>query len=318
MNINKLPTINRETLGLVKNELKLLVDKLLNPFDLKLVRASTNRTIDLTGLNVPPQSSQYYAGLNPIIINVDLTDGCTNRWFDLSSESLDPAIFAIRTSLDFGLSGKDLYENVLSTLKEHKSLTGCKNAAEKLGIDTEATLLSEYPAWAAVNPWDSQNMKENFIQFPHAVKRNRSANGLSIETNDPEEIMRIDQDLSLPSHAMQYSTLTEKIKKNGLRYGDRYGYVTAEILVKNDKVRWKPGGEGNHRAAVAAALGYESIPVLVTKVIHAGDIKFWPNVLNGSFSESSAKIIFENIFNAKPPDFQDGWIQKIKHGRVAE
>ena len=295
----------------MKKQIKPLVERLLHTFDLKLVRASMNEPRDLTELNIPPEYCPYYAGIQPFITNVNLVDGRTNRWFDLTGESLDPAVFAIRASLDLGLSGKDLYENILGILEQHKSLTGCSNAAEKLGLYTETTRLREFPEWADVNPWDSQSVEEKFAQFPQLVKGNRGDHGLLIETDNSEEIMRIAQDLSLPSHAMQYAKLTEKIKANGFRYGEAYGYVTAEILVKNGQVRWKPGGDGNHRVAVVSALGNKSIPVLVTRIINYEHHRFWPNVMNGTFEESSAVEVFDSIFYARTPEHQRNWISHV-------
>ena len=197
---------------------------------------------------------------------------------------------------------------ISKVMKQHNQMSPCKNVAEKLGLEGESDLLRKYPAWAAVNPWDSQDIKRKFIEYPQLVKRNRKAHGLVIKTNDPEEIMKIDQEVSLPSHAMQYSSLTENVLKNGFLYGDSYGYINAEILVKNDEFRWKPGGEGNHRVAVAAALKKKSIPVIITKIIDYDDFKFWPNVMSGLFTERAAQKVFNSIFYAECPRFQEQWI----------
>jgi hypothetical protein len=108
---------------------------------------------------------------------------------------------------------------------------------------------------------------------------------------------------------MQYAKLTEQIKNYGFKYGEDYGYVNAEIFIANNMIRWKPGGEGNHRVAVASALGIKSIPVLVTKIIRLDELEYWPNVINGLFNKDQAIKIFYNIFDAKPSKIYNRWIK---------
>ena len=55
-----------------------------------------------------------------MIMNLDLNLGRTNRWFDMSESSLDPAIFAIRTALEKKLSGNKLFNDIFHTLKENR------------------------------------------------------------------------------------------------------------------------------------------------------------------------------------------------------
>ena len=133
-----------------------------------------------------------------------------------------------------------------------------------------------------------------------------------ILSDNPDEIMRDDLENSVPSHARQYTSLVEKIKNHGYKYGNDYGYATAEIFVANNELRWKPGGEGNHRIAVASALNIKNIPVLVTKIIRLEEIEYWPNVVNGLFNKNQATKIFYNIFDAKPSRIFNKWIEKKK------
>lgn len=297
----------------MKKTIKNLVQSALKKIDLELVHSSQNQLADLTNKKIPLHAIQYFAGIKPAIINIDLAAGCTNRWYDLKPGSMDPRIFAIRKSLEQGLVGEELYKSILNILESHKKISKCWNAAEKLGLDSidsiESKKLMNYPAWAAVLPWDNWSIEEKFKKFPLAVKLNRADNGLQIRTNDPDEIMRIDEKHSLPSHARQYAMLTELIKNNGLRYGNKYRYITAEVFIDGAEARWKLGGEGNHRGKVAAALGLKNIPVIVTNVIKIDELRLWPNVINKTFSEKDAKFIFSCIFNARPPSFERLWIE---------
>lgn len=140
----------------------------------------------------------------------------------------------------------------------------------------------------------------------------RADHGLEIQSEDPLEIMQtINDEASLISHAKQYAWLTDEIK-NGFHHGGKYGYIKSEILVDGDDVRWKPGGDGNHRVAAAAALGIESIPVLITKVIRIDEARYWPNVMNQDFDQICAEHVFRQLFNAIPPKYQHPWMKWIQ------
>jgi hypothetical protein len=157
-------------------------------------------------------------------------------------------------------------------------------------------------------PWDSLTIQENFLNFPKSVKVDRAKNGFFIKSDDPNIIMKEDEINSLPSHVNQYVKLINSIKKNGYIPHLKNSFIEVEILLKGDKFCWKPSGEGNHRSTVVASLGYKTIKALVVKIIRFEDIKYWPNVINATFSEEEAKIIFNRFFDACPPKFNEDWI----------
>ena len=296
-----------------KNKIKNTINKFLSIFNLKIIKLDRANPFDLTDKNLNPMTAQYLVGQNQIVINMELSKGRTNNWFDMSKKSLDPAIFSIRKALKKDLTSEDFYSEILSTLQEHRSLTTYKNAAEFLDIDFEQSgNLKSYPWWAEVNPWDNYTFDDEIKHYPNDVKKNRASNGMNILSNDPDEIIIDDFENSLPSHAKQYSKLVKKIKDNNFKYGDDYGYVAAEILISNNELRWKPGRDGNHRVAVASALGFKTIPVLITKIIRLDELEYWPNVMNGSFNSNQATKIFLSIFDAKPSRIHNKWIEKNK------
>lgn len=296
---------------MLKNIIKFSVNSFLSKFNIRIDNLSSVNPYNLIDKDINPLSAHYYAGHKKILININLSDCRTNRWFNMSENSLDPAIFAIRDSLKKNLNINDLYEKILNLLNENLSLGLPKNAAEHLDIEPDLNKkICDYPWWAAVNPWDNRTLDDQLKIYPIEVKKNRAKNGMQIISDDPNEIVRDDIENSLPSHANQYTKLTQLIKKNGFRYGDKYGYVNAELFVANNNFCWKIGDEGNHRATVAAALGMTKIPALMTKIIRLDELDYWPNVINGTFKKDQAIKIFYNIFDAKPSKIYDEWIKK--------
>ena len=295
-----------------KRQIKKIINKILSVFNLRVVKLDADSMIDLTINDNNILSTQYFVGLKKNIVNIEIDKGRTDRWFDMSSKSLDPAIFAIRNALKKDLKGDSFYKNILSTLQTHKSLTSYKNAAKYLDIDfNDEKNLKSYPWWASVYPWDNRTFDDQLKLYPDEVKKNRLINGMKILFDNPDEIMKDDLENSLFSHAKQYAELTEEIKNNGFKYDVNYNHITAEIFVHNDKFCWKVGRDGNHRIAVLVALGFERIPVQITKIIRLDESKYWPNVKLGYFNETQAVNIFYNIFDAKPSKIHDKWIKKF-------
>lgn len=293
-----------------KNKIKLFINKLLSKADLKVVSLRSSGPHDFTNKDSHPLSAQYQFNDNKLIMDIDLSKCRTNRWFSMSKNTLDPTIFAIKNSLKKDLKHKELYINILDILKKQKKLIFFTDAAKLLDINADHIGdIKNYPWWATVYPWENRTFKYNLDHHPYEVKNNRAKNGFKILSNNPNEIMKDDLKNSLSSHAKQYAQLTELIKKNGFKYGGEYGYVTVELFVMNNKFCWKIGGEGNHRAAAAAALGLKKIPALITKIIRLEELEYWPNVINGSFNKDQASKIFYNIFDAKPSKIFNDWIK---------
>jgi len=294
-----------------KKKIIFSLNNFLSKFNIKIINLTSNEPYNLTNIDVNPLTAQYFAGHKKILMNVDLSKCRTNRLFDMSEKTSDPAIFAIKKSLEQNLKNEELYANILNILNENNFLGLAKNAAEYLNIEYDlGDKISNFPWWAAVNPWDNRNFEDQLKYYPIEVKKNRAKNGMRILSDDPYEIVRDDIENSLPSHTQQYVKLIKLIKKNGFKYGNEFGYVAVELFINNNKYCWKIGDEGNHRSVVAAALGFKKIPAIITKIIRLDEIDYWPNVINGLFSKEQANKVFYDIFEAKPSKFYQRWIEK--------
>ena len=297
---------------MIKNKIKKIIDSFFSLFNLKIIKLNSFEPINLTKSEINPIIAQYMVGQKPMVIEINLKKGRTNYWFDLTDKSLDPGILAVKNALKKNLKDETLYKEILNTLIDHRSAMKCKNAAYSLNIDSiEDNDIKKFSWWNIVYPWDDISFEENEKNFPYQIKSNRWHNGMKILSNDPNKIIEEDFKNSLDSHAKQYVSLLNKIMKQGVKFGSKYGYITAEIFISKNKFCWKPGKEGNHRAAVCAALGLEKLPVLVTRVIRLDELEYWPNVIKGHFSKDQAKQIFFDIFNAKPQKINEDWVKKF-------
>ena len=147
-----------------KQQFKKILNKFLSVFNLKIIKLKTD-SMTISYDNI--LSTQYYVGLKKNIVNIETDKGRTDRWFDMSNKSLDPAIFAIRNALKKDLKGDALYKNILSTLQTHNSLMSVKNAAKYLDIDfNEEEKFKVSPWWASVYPWDNRTFDDKLKYYP--------------------------------------------------------------------------------------------------------------------------------------------------------
>ena len=253
------------------------------------------------------------------LLRVPVNLGRTSRWFDLSENSLDPILASLKIALKRDLIDDELYFFLRQMLKIQSKLISPLNAAAVVGISNDSnseSILYDFPAWSFVLPWQVENIKDKFQTFPISVKNDRRKSGFKIDSNDPLEIMKLNKLGSFDSHAKQYTSLLDSISKNGLLQGEKYGHISAFILIDGDSWRWIVGGEGNHRVDVASAIGYTAFDVLVEGVVRKEDSRWWPNVCNGLYTASQAEKVFDDIFNAKPSFIYSSWksyfINKIK------
>ena len=165
---------------MLRNKIKYFINSILSEFNLKIENLDSVEPYTLDQ-NINPLSAQYFAGNKKILINIDLSKCRTNRWFDMSVNSLDPAIFAIRNSLKYNLNSNDLYKNILNILKESQYLVLEKNASEYLNIKSDLNeKITNYSWWAAVCPWDNLTFANKLKNYPFEVKENRKNNGMAV------------------------------------------------------------------------------------------------------------------------------------------
>lgn len=69
---------------------------------------------------------------------------------------------------------------------------------------------------------------------------------------------------------------------------------------------------GQHRVAAAAALGFKTIPVNITRVVRYTEIRHWPQVYRGFWSEGQAQKFIEHLFTFN----SRAWAKKMKLDRM--
>ena len=106
---------------------------------------------------------------------------------------------------------------------------------------------------------------------------------------------------------MRLQKLINSIGVNGFQRNDTPdGDIKGVVLVNSDLETKILLNGGQHRAAVAAAMGFDNIPVrlfptISSTLIRRDDVDFWPYVKSGLFSRNQALTVFDRIFKGIPP-----------------
>lgn len=102
---------------------------------------------------------------------------------------------------------------------------------------------------------------------------------------------------------LEYQRLTclyEQIRTHG--YDRRRGHAHFLVLQRGDAYRFLARGDGNHRLAVMATLGYETIPAVFTLpfIVNVDMVDYWPQVRHGLWTRQQAVAFMDHLFDFEP------------------
>jgi len=208
----------------------------------------------------------------------------TYRGTPIKDHNIDPYIFALSRAILNENKDDFVLEFVTSIMTKIKS---DRSAAEAMQLHDRKDL-QNLPEWCAVLPWEDLLMSDKLKNYPDFFYKKRPELLNSDNNNSlySEEVWK--------SHAIQYYTLIESIRKNGF-YETSWPIVN--ILIKNFQYKISLSSDGNHRMMIASLLNIDKINIKIGSVVNYHDAHLWPNVQNGTYTENEAKAIFDNFFN---------------------
>ncbi len=275
-----------------------------------------NETIDLRNQSNHPSAFVYSEIFKSALLDAKVGHGRIQPGYPLGKDGMAPMQIAAESALR---SREAKIDRIIDVLSEHYRFVQPKNAAEWLGMPVDHGL-SEYPAWAGVYPWRARTIDS--FRRAHENETNRVNKDLGI-------CCEIDQGWSLCGPTDKEKTILEsnrvmelllRMQEEGYcRTNEPDGDIRATALVNEEgEWRWIVTAGGNHRAQIAAALGYEELVINVNLVIFRSDAKYWPHVTDGLYTEREALSVFDNYFEGNPPPVTAEWLRHIpmiKNGR---
>src|SRR5690554_4850764 len=282
---------------------KKLAFKILWHLSWKLGYSLQDRKITpLKPMGDDPRELPYMKDLPYAVLNLPMELGVGLRFFSLSGR-YHPFVVALKEAARNEMQE----ESVIEVLKKYTQLFTLKTANDFLGLsDNEACFPNDSHPYEYTYPWSTllpSQLKKITLDGLTVVNRRY---GLS---SDESLELAGASDEKVKIEASRLIRLVKSIKEKGFnpQHPDSLGGF---VLVSGDQWRWYVHG-GQHRASVLAALGYDTIPVCVRRIVRREDVRFWPNVQAGIFSTQMALTVFDKFFAAEPPPVAQDWVEFV-------
>ena len=286
--------------------MKNLINKSLSQIGFRIVRKKCLEPENFMEVNLSDAHHlSYCQGNNGIVTRVSIDKGRGLPIFSFSGLSLHPFVIAARAALTVD---DDPLLTVKFVLRNYYELVNpsCPNSI--LGLKSEHSELKDLPGWAVVMPWDKENALEWKEKIISSVLSENTRYGKRVGVEYGWAWTGPSSEIKVEIESTRLLSVLYSIQKNGYkRNNGPDGDIVVNVLAKSaDDWVWQSIA-AQHRAAVMAALTYDSVPVRIMKVIRRDDVLSWPNVKRGLYSESEALKIFDDIYSANYKHVTSEW-----------
>lgn len=254
--------------------------------------------VDLRGSMEHPLSAAYRYPRRCLLIEAPI------RWgFGLFHYPLDrpPLLEGISAEV---FESQELGSEILRTrLSDFYRDWRPQSAASFLGLtDDEAPVLASHPPWASSWPWDPMDIAVRAELRREVVSReNYRAIGKKVSIDSGWKFCGPVSDQKLNIELKRLEGLFQEVKVNGFqRHNGVDGDIAITVLcTPNGEWRWHVLS-GHHRFTVMSIMMKETITARVMQFVRRDEVKYWPGVVNGTFSMQSALKIFDRSFDCLP------------------
>ncbi|MBL8552648.1 MAG: hypothetical protein JNL41_00110 [Phenylobacterium sp.] len=246
------------------------------------------------------------AGDRGVVVEARLADGIGLHHFGLAADGCHPFVRA-------AAAGRDCPEApdsaIVEVLRAYYDRVIPGNAADWLGLwpASASPDLLWAPPWAATLPWQTQTPAEWRAAREKGVPNENRLAGRELSIRDGWHACGPVSDQKAAVEAHRVGRLLASLQEHGLRRHDgRDGDIDAVLLRGEGVQRWWVNS-GHHRAAVMSALGYETAPVRIRRVVDLRDVAQWPQVRSGLFQAADAARIVERLLAGELPGVAQAW-----------
>ncbi len=209
-------------------------------------------------------------------------------------------------------------KTIADTLRSYMEQVTIANSAQRLGlIAGEVPLLDQAPPWVIVYPWQNIPVDEAIRLKNRETLDENQRDGVDLDAWQGGASYPLASEVKLESEAKKMLELLTSIRKSGYQINeDPQNGIGAKLLVNESAdVVWCISG-GFHRCCVLAALGYRNVPATVSAIIHRKQVRKWPLVKTGLFSEKTALKLFDNIFHGRGFAEHNQWMEETLSGAI--
>lgn len=260
--------------------------------------------VDLRDRTEDPRTARYFD--KPIVIEAPVAHARCKRM----PRALDHTHPFVRAVLE-AVTQIDPRKSMKRTLAQYYACVQPTTHLDCLGIPEPGWSVCPKPPQCVHNtvlPWSDLTDTEKGLT---AIVRSGKPVLAPVAEHGNQHVGPV-SDEKLELEARKLHSLMESIASRGLyRHNGDDGDILVDVLwASANEWRWMVR-QGQHRAAVAAALGYTTVPVRVATVIERDEFTVWPNVTSGLYPPELALQVFDRFFDATPPPVLNPWYAAI-------
>ena len=178
------------------------------------------------------------------------------------------------------------------------------SSAEKLlGLESESVLLKTLSPWSVQLPWHGESGEQCAENRRLNMKNQAKQHGFSLDYTDgynsfgPVSIRKLELEVE------RLRSIILSVKESSYSENDVINLPTARFLFSESGKCALNILEGNHRACVLAAMGYEEMSFLVNvqDVVHEIEIDSWNGVMDRVYSRNDALSVFNRFIVGQMP-----------------
>lgn len=255
------------------------------------------KPIDIREICNSPVAGCYYGFTQPVVIEAALNKGRGRPLFTMGIKGNHPFIKAAKNYLE---TGKE--ESIREVLEHFYRTVKPQSAASLLNTPEPVEALREFAPWGLVMPWDDMAPAEQEKKVAQSVKKEneREQSTIGIEKGWAWTGPAHSEKITIESRRLK--KVIDSIKADGYyRNNDKGGDIPVTVLKNGKDWVWQ-AKTGQHRAIALSALGYDTLPIRMIKMVRIEDVDYWPNVVNKLFNKDEAVLIFFQIYKSNIPN----------------
>lgn len=193
----------------------------------------------------------------------------------------------------------------LSTYYEHVCPTAAIDTVDL--AETDAPGLRGVPAFSHLLPWSAQDVSEITRGRAKSIRLEGIQNGVLSSIEQGVTSFGPVDEAKLTLEVERLCGLIDSVRSRGFLPHQSESPMKVAALRRDGVNRWMIES-GQHRFAMAAALGVAAVPAMVLRVIRREDAPYWPQVVNGTFTRKGAEKVFDRMFEGRPATVCNDWI----------
>lgn len=252
--------------------------------------------IDIRNICNSPVAVNYYGYTQPLLIEAKLNYGRGRPLFTLGETGNHPFIKAASNYL---MTGKE--ESIREELEYFYHTVKPKCAAQLLNTANVIEEFRKLPPWGLVMPWETENPTEQELRVAESVRKENQQEKSSAGVEKGWAWTGPTHSEKIGIECRRLKTVIDSIHEHGyLRHDGSGGDIPVTILKDDEEWVWQ-ARTGQHRAIALSALGYDTIPLRMVKLVRREDVASWPHVIDGMYTQQQALEVFDQIFYGELP-----------------